>query len=143
MATVFFGVVLVWFGLTFLLFRATPEAYGSSQASWESELQLPAYTTATTAMRDLSRICELHHSSQQCCILNPLARLGMEPATSWLLFFSAEPPCELLETVSHSVHRRVTWGNFSGGQFSDRTEALLYGTPVLYGNLMVGENRSV
>ena len=38
----------------------------------ESELQLPAYTTAT-ASRDLSLICSLHHSSQQCRILNPLS----------------------------------------------------------------------
>ena len=37
----------------------------------ESELQLPAYTT-TTAMRDLSHICNLHCSSRQCRILNPL-----------------------------------------------------------------------
>ena len=32
----------------------------------ESELELPAYTTATP---DPSRICDLHHSSQQCWIL--------------------------------------------------------------------------
>ena len=38
----------------------------------ESELQLPAYTTVTT-MPDLSRICNLHHSSRQCWILNPLS----------------------------------------------------------------------
>ena len=37
----------------------------------ELELQLPAYTTAI-AKPDLSHICELHHSSQQCWILNPL-----------------------------------------------------------------------
>ena len=35
------------------------------------ELQLPAYTTAK-AMRDLSHICDLHHSAWQCWILNPL-----------------------------------------------------------------------
>ena len=35
------------------------------------ELQLPAYTT-TTATPDLSCLCELHHSSWQCWILNPL-----------------------------------------------------------------------
>ena len=34
------------------------------------ELQLQACTTAT-ATPDLSRICNLHHSSQQCWILNP------------------------------------------------------------------------
>jgi len=38
----------------------------------ESELQLPAYTTAT-ATPDLSHICELHHSSWQCWVLNPLS----------------------------------------------------------------------
>ena len=37
----------------------------------ESELQLLAYVTAT-AMQDLSRVCNLYHSSRQCRILNPL-----------------------------------------------------------------------
>ena len=37
----------------------------------ESELQLLGYTT-TTAMQDLSLICDLYHSSCQCQILNPL-----------------------------------------------------------------------
>ena len=36
----------------------------------EWELQLPAYTTAT---QDPSLICDLHHSSQQYRILNPLS----------------------------------------------------------------------
>ena len=35
------------------------------------ELQLPDYTTAG-AMRDSSRVCDLHHSSQQRRILSPL-----------------------------------------------------------------------
>ena len=38
----------------------------------ESELQLPVYTTVT-AKPDPSRIYYLHHSSQQCWILNPLS----------------------------------------------------------------------
>ena len=38
----------------------------------ESELQLLAYTIAA-AMLDLSHVYELHHSSQQCWILNPLS----------------------------------------------------------------------
>ena len=37
----------------------------------QSELQPPAYTTAT-AMRDPSRVCDLHHNSGQRRILNPL-----------------------------------------------------------------------
>ena len=39
----------------------------------ESELQLPTYATAT-AMQDLSRACDLHHSSRQHWILNPLSK---------------------------------------------------------------------
>ena len=40
----------------------------------QSELQLlPAYATAT-ATQDLSHVCDLHHSSQQCQILNPLCQ---------------------------------------------------------------------
>ena len=37
------------------------------------ELQLSAYTTAT-AMPDLTCVCDLHHSSQQRQILNPLSK---------------------------------------------------------------------
>ena len=39
----------------------------------KSELQLPAYSTAT-AMQDPSCICDLHHSPQQCWILNPVSK---------------------------------------------------------------------
>ena len=35
----------------------------------ESEVQLTAYVTAT---QDLSLVCNQHHSSRQCWILNPL-----------------------------------------------------------------------
>ena len=38
----------------------------------ELELEPPAYTIATVTW-DLSRVCDLHHSSQQCRILNPLS----------------------------------------------------------------------
>ena len=37
-------------------------------------------------MRDLSRVCNLHHSSRQRWILNSLSlRSGIEPETSWFL----------------------------------------------------------
>ena len=58
----------------------------------ESELQLPAYTTAT-ATQDLSRIWNLHHSSQPRWVLNPLreardrTRNFMVP--SWIHFCCA------------------------------------------------------
>ena len=44
-----------------------------SRLEVESELQLPAYATAT---RDLSCICDRHHSSWQHRILNPLSEAG-------------------------------------------------------------------
>ena len=46
-------------------------AYGVSRLRVESEPQLLAYTTAT-AMQDLRHIYDLHHSSWECQILNPL-----------------------------------------------------------------------
>ena len=53
----------------------------------ESELQLPAYATAI-ATWDLSRICDLHHSSWQCQILNSLReardRTHVLMDTSWI-----------------------------------------------------------
>lgn len=44
-----------------------------SRLEVELELQLLAYTTAI-ASQDLSRICNLHHSSRQRWILNPLGQ---------------------------------------------------------------------
>ena len=55
-----------------------------SRLGVELELQPPAYTTAT-ATRGPSRILDLHHSSRQHWILNPLAeardliRILMDP----------------------------------------------------------------
>ena len=53
------------------------------------ELHLLAYATAT-AMPDLSGSCEIHHSSRQCQILNPLSeardRTHILMDTSWVCF---------------------------------------------------------
>ena len=52
----------------------------------KSRLQLQAYTTATaTAMQNLSHTCNLHHSSQQPWILNPLNEAKIKPASPWIL----------------------------------------------------------
>ena len=62
------------FFFPFCLFRATPEAYGSSRAMgqiWAVAASLYATATATP---DPSYVCYLHHSSQQCQILNPPSR---------------------------------------------------------------------
>ena len=50
----------------------------------QSELQPPAYTTAT-ATQDLSHVCDLHHSSRQCWILNPLNEARDWTSSSWIL----------------------------------------------------------
>ena len=54
----------------------------------------------STAMLDLSHVCNLHHRSRQHQIFAK-ARPGIEPATSWILvgFVSAAPQWELLEIL--------------------------------------------
>ena len=57
-----------------------------SRLGVELELQLPAFATATC---NLSCVCDLHHSSWQCQILNPLSkardRTCIPMDTSWVL----------------------------------------------------------
>ena len=83
----------------------------------ELELWVPIYATAT-AMWDPSHVWDLHHSSQQCQIPNPLseARPGIEPSCLWMSvgFIMAEPWQELLSLFSFSFswyHRM--WSIFS------------------------------
>lgn len=45
--------------------------------------------------------------------------------------------------ISSTVHRRVNWNSFFGGQCRDTIGALLSGAPALSGELMGRENRSV
>ena len=61
-------------------------------------LQLPAYTTAIVT-RDLSHICNVHHSSNTG-YLNHLVRPGIKTASSWMLirFVSAELWWEILSS---------------------------------------------
>ena len=53
------------------------------------KLQLPAYTTATATWA-LSHICDLHHSSRQYRILNPLSEARDQTSNlmlpSWICF---------------------------------------------------------
>ena len=84
------GVHLLF--LFFLLFRTTHATYGGSRLGVQLELQLLACATAI-AMQDLSRVCYLHHSSQQSQILHPLSKASdrthntMVP--SWIHFCCA------------------------------------------------------
>ena len=59
--------LLLFQSLTFSIWK-----FSGKGSNW---IQLPAYTTSiATAMQDPSRICDLHHSSQLCWILNPLSK---------------------------------------------------------------------
>ena len=74
----------------------------------QSELQLLARTTAI-AMPDPSRVCNLHHSSQQCCTLNSL-REGRNwthnlMVPSWICLHYAKmgtPMCVFLHVYNHT-----------------------------------------
>ena len=59
------------FLIFFFFFRAACAAYEVPRLGIKSELQLLAYSTATTT-QDLSHMCSLYHSSWPCQILNPL-----------------------------------------------------------------------
>ena len=63
---------MIYFILFFCLFRAAPTAYGGSQARGLIGAIAVAYATAT-ATQDPSRVCDLHYSSRQGQILNPLS----------------------------------------------------------------------
>lgn len=57
---------------SFVFLGLHPQCMEVPRLGVKLELHLPAYTTAT-AMQDLSCICNLHHSSWQCWILNPVS----------------------------------------------------------------------
>ena len=59
--------------LAFFFFFLGPHPQHMEGLGTESELQLPTYTTAT-ATWDLGRICDLHCSSRQSQISDPLTR---------------------------------------------------------------------
>jgi len=60
---------LFFFFCLFAISWAAPVAYGGSQA--RGLIRAVARATATL---DPSRVCNLHHSSQQCRIVNPLSK---------------------------------------------------------------------
>ena len=86
------GESLSFFFFFFVFLGPHPQRMEVPRLGVESELQLPIYTTAT-AMQDLGHIFDLHHSSWQHQILNPLSNARVEPASSWMLvsFISAMP----------------------------------------------------
>ena len=83
----------------------------------ESELQLLAYTIDTVT-QDPSHICDLHHSSGQHQILNPLSKAVIKPVSSWIQyrFISAKPCWELpmkLNFINHFLGYPFQKGTFT------------------------------
>ena len=65
--------VILFFAFTFCFLELNPRHMGVPRQGTELELQLPAYTTPT-AMGDPSHVCDLHHSSWQHWIPDPLIK---------------------------------------------------------------------
>ena len=68
----FFAVVLSVLCF-FAFFRAALEAYGGSQARGQIRA-VAASLHHSHSNRDLSGVCDLHHSAWQCQIFNPLIK---------------------------------------------------------------------
>ena len=112
----------------FFLFKATPVAYEVPRLEVKLELQLLGCTTAT-AIPDPSCICNLHHSLQQCQILNPLSEArdqihNLTDTTGFLTCWvmTATPYAAILWLISYTVIadycklicpwcRRGNWGS--------------------------------
>ena len=78
----------------FLIFRAAPVAYGGSQTRGWIGAVTAGYTTAT-ATWDPNHVCNLHHSSGQRWILNPLSE-------------ARDPTCGLMDTSQICFCRATT-----------------------------------
>ena len=89
---VLFCFALAFFGRV----GAYPGQYEAPRLRVELALRLPAYTTAT-ATRDPSHVCNLHRSSGQRQILNPLSEARNQTESSWILVgvVTTEPRQEL------------------------------------------------
>ena len=100
-----------------LLCMATPAAYEIPRRGVKLELQLPTYAKAT-ATGDPSHLCNLHHSSWQCWILNPQSKAKdrkPNPHGDWLGSLTAEPqqePQELSKLIESSkfINSPERWG---------------------------------
>ena len=74
------GTWMKQFGIFFFFLRPHLQHMEVPRLGVESELQLPAYITAK-AILDPSCICNIHHSLQQCRILNPLSKAKDQTCT--------------------------------------------------------------
>ena len=80
-----------------------------SRLGVESDLQLSVYTAAT-ATPDLRRVCDLHHRSWQCQILNPLSeardRTRNLMVPSWIHFRCAMTATPIVDNLKSKKRNR-------------------------------------
>ena len=90
----------------FGIFRATPLHVEVPRLGLELELQLWAYAIAAATL-DLSCVCNLHHSSLQHGILNPLSEARDQTHNLMFLvgFISAVPSWELPGLIFWTEHK--------------------------------------
>ena len=101
-------VFLLLFCLFFFLFlRPNPQHMEVPRLGVMSELQLPAYTTATATL-DLSWVCTYTIAHDNAGSPTHWARPGIEPASSWILFgfISVVPQGELPHFCISQVFQR-------------------------------------
>ena len=111
--------------LSFYLFRAVPVSYGSFQA--KGQIRAAAASLHHSNL-GLSHIYDLHHSSQQQSMLDPLTHLArpwIELLSSWILvrFVTADPQWELpfvgiFKTRQISVYQRKNLPYIVRGEMS-------------------------
>ena len=136
----FLGLLACLFFFFFFLFKAPPMAYGGSQARGQIEAVATGLRHSHIATSDPSQICNLHNSSRQCRILNPLreARDQTDVLMDWMLigfvnrWARTGTPCLLL----NSWFFRAVLGLQENGE-EDREHSLprpayMYSLPSLF-----------
>ena len=103
----------------FFFFRTAPVAHGGSQARGRIGAGAAA-ASHSTATPDLSCIYDLHHSSQQCQILNPLSEARDQ---TWVLMDTSQ----ILNPLCHSGDSQlVNILDFVGHKFSSLFSLCFY-----------------
>ena len=131
------GIVFPWplfclfVCLFFAFLRPNPWHMEVSRLGGKSELQLPAYTMAK-AMQDPSRVCNLHHSSRQPQIPDPLSEARDQTCivlnTSWIHFHFAARTSEfkILMILFYFYSWFTVFSQFSMVQQSDPSHIHMY-----------------
>ena len=94
------------FFLVFCLFRATHVAYGGSQARGLNG-SYSRQPSRATARGDLSHIRDLHHSSWQCWIFNPLIDTSLLSTIVFLSPTSWSTPVYMMSQIYDAVHTEL------------------------------------